>query len=534
MQEDIRTKFSIIQPLLIAAVLAIGVMIGFRMNGNHQKNALIDVLDVEGKYYPTGRVEELLRFIESKYVDSIDTDTLIDDAVFALVQNLDPHSAYLTPEEVEEVNNQMEGQFYGIGIETMMIRDTAVIYKTLEDSPARKKGLLTGDRILKIDGEDVAGQKMPFSEIRKKMKKREGEVKLEILRKGKKMNVEVSVKDIPIPSITSAYHVDNATIYIKIDRFGSNTYQEFMNHVEKLFGKSKAKNLIIDVKDNPGGFLPEATNILCQIFEDKDKILVTTKSKNNKSSEYKTTGKRFFDIQKVVVLVDENSASASEIIAGALQDWDRGRIIGRRTYGKGLVQEQYDLQNGGAIRLTVAKYYTPSGRSIQRDYKDKETYEDDHITRLENGDYFNESKNRSKTDEGFISLVEGRKLASGGGIYPDDFVALDSMYFHPDFTKLEPFFVEYFLKNMDKKPFAGINTYQTIRQFSWSGDDFNRFLTFANVKVPSDMKDKLSGLTKKYFKEILAGIYLSQSDALKISNEEDAIYQKALEYLKIK
>ncbi|MBK8620321.1 MAG: S41 family peptidase [Saprospiraceae bacterium] len=534
MQEDIRTKFSIIQPLLIAAVLAVGVMIGFRMNGSHQKNALIDVLDVDGTYYPTGRVEELLRFIESKYVDSIDTDTLIDDAVFALVQNLDPHSTYLTPEEVEEVNNQMEGQFYGIGIETLMIRDTAVIYKTLEDSPARKKGLLTGDRILKIDGDHVAGQKLPFSEIRKKMKKREGNVLLEILRKGKKISTEVTVQDIPVPSISSAYEVDPSTIYIKIDRFGSNTYQEFMNHVERLFGESKTKNLIIDVKDNPGGFLPEATNILCQIFEDKDKILVTTKSKNNKSSEYKTTGKRFFGIQKVVVLVDENSASASEIIAGALQDWDRGRIIGRRTYGKGLVQEQYDLQNGGAIRLTVAKYYTPSGRSIQRDYRDKNEYEEDHITRLENGDYFTESKNKSHTESGFTSLVKGRKLASGGGVYPDDFVALDSTYFHPDFTKIEPFFVEYFLKNMDKKPFFGVKTYQTIREFVWSGEDFDRFLVFADVKVTPGMKEKLSGLTKNYFKEILAGIYLSQSDAIRITNEEDAVYQKALDYLKIK
>ncbi|MFZ1703769.1 MAG: S41 family peptidase [Saprospiraceae bacterium] len=537
MTSNLNPKYNIIQPLLLASVMAIGIMIGFKIKDNHHRIDLIEKLDSSYGYHQTGRVEELLRFIDHKYVDSIDMDTLLDDAIFALIDNLDPHSEYLTPNEVEDIQHQMEGQFRGIGIETIMIRDTATIYKVLDVSPAKKAGILPGDKIIRIDTFLVAGNAKPFSEIRQHMKKPKGEfMLLELQRMGKKHSIKIKVEDIAIPSVPCGYLVNDSLIYVRIERFGSNTYKDFMNVIEQNFGEAKSKNLVIDLRGNPGGYLPEATNILSQIFEDKNKILVTTKTKNNQISEYKSTGKRFFNIQHLAIVVDEHSASASEIIAGAIQDWDRGTIFGRRTYGKGLVQEQYDLSNGGAIRLTVAKYFTPSGRSIQRSYKDKFEYESDLLLRATNGDYFKSNTQvfSSDTSKHYYSLVKKRELLAGGGINPDVFVPLDSMLFKEKYKDLESKLIEYYLDHFRKNAYKDYTTFEKIKSFSLSTKDFDHFLSESKLPLPPEDKKKMFLTVSKLFKMVMANCWLSTLQNQQLINHLDDEIIQAVDFLNAK
>jgi carboxyl-terminal processing protease len=434
-------------------------MIGYKMN-NRPDDSLITHTDMpKSNVQMLGRVEELIRFIEHKYVDSVDTKGLIDEAVYGIFGKLDPHSAYLSPSEVEQLSDEMEGSFTGLGIENAMVDDTLCIYKVLPDSPADKAGILAFDRITTIDARVISGRKMDYDSIRTLMRRPEGTaITVQLLRGGHSMSKVITLASIPVKSVSSFAIPEAKAAVIKIDRFGAHTYNEFMTEIEKYFtrtgghgGQATARHLIIDLRDNPGGYLPEATNILCQIFEEKDRLLVYTEGKNNKRNDYHTTGKRFFEIDDVIVLIDENSASASEIIAGAIQDWDRGILIGRRSYGKGLVQEQYDLNNGGAIRLTIARYFTPSGRSIQRTYADRGKYDDDYYDRVKNGDLFYADSSTVRDPKQFFTLDLQRKVVSSGGITPDIFVGLDTIYRNEDFmtmrSYLQPVVGRYLLRH---------------------------------------------------------------------------------------
>ncbi|MFZ1749710.1 MAG: S41 family peptidase [Saprospiraceae bacterium] len=429
MEKQQQEKYNIIQPLLLAACVSVGMMIGFKMNDKPQTNLLSTDEYPLDSMRMTGSIEELLRFIEHKYVDTIQREELIDEALEAIFSKLDPHSVYLSPSDVGEANDHMNGFYSGIGIENFLIDDTVNISGILDNSPAKAAGLKVFDKIISIDGRQIAGKSLAYDVIRTLLRKSEGsEVLLEIWRDNKIFTTKIKVSEITVRSVTAHYLNDINTGLIKIDRFGNHTYKEFMEEVEKIFGSDKARHLILDLRDNPGGYLPEATNILCQLFEEKDKLLLYTQGRNSKRNEYKSTGKRFFDIDQVVVLVDENSASASEIVAGAIQDWDRGVIVGRRTYGKGLVQEQYALNNGGAIRLTTAKYFTPSGRSIQRNYKDRSKYDDDFTERYEHGDLFYQDSTLVKNGGKYFTKVYQREISGSGGISPDIFIPLDTIY----------------------------------------------------------------------------------------------------------
>jgi carboxyl-terminal processing protease len=405
------------------------MMVGYKMN-DKQENSLISISD-----YPvdslmrTGRIEEIIRFVENKYVDSVQSSSLIEAALNAVVSGLDPHSVYLSPAELEDVSDQMEGSYQGVGIDNIVIDDTVNIRSVIEDSPASKAGLQSFDKIIAINGLKVAGQSLDYSVIRSMLRKKSGEeVILEVLRAKSPLLFKINISEVKVRSVHSYLLPEIQTVVVKIDRFGTNTYKEFMEDIEKYFGQNKANHLILDLRDNPGGFLPEATNILCQIFAEKDRLLLYTQGRNAKKNEYKSTGKRFFNINHVNVLIDENSASASEIVAGAIQDWDRGLIIGRRSYGKGLVQEQYNLTNGGAMRLTVARYYTPSGRSIQRDYHDRDHYEGDFADRHHNGDLFNKDSTVIKNGGKYLTQILKRNVSGSGGVTPDIFVSMDTVY----------------------------------------------------------------------------------------------------------
>jgi carboxyl-terminal processing protease len=537
-----KDNYNIIQPLLLSACIAVGMMVGYKMN-DRADGSLIEAVAYDDEHIKlVGRVEELLRFVENKYVDSLNTDDLLNEAVTAIFSKLDPHSSYISPSELADITDQMNGSFNGIGIENFIVDDTINIYQVMENSPASRAGIKAFDKIVTIDDSIIAGKNIEYEKVRSMLRKEKGEkVTLGIMRDKNILATDVTIDVIPVSSVSSSLLPEIETAYIKIERFGSKTYTEFMDEVEKYFQpinvdkKGKAKHLILDLRDNPGGYLPEATNILCQLFAEKDKLLVFTEGRKNKKNEYKSNGKHFFQIDQIVVLIDENTASASEIIAGAIQDWDRGHVIGRRSYGKGLVQEQYDLNNGGAIRLTVARYYTPSGRSIQRDYSDRQSYDEDYGARYTNGDLFHKDSTLVDDKKEYFTLVKKRKVTASGGITPDIFVGMDTIFRNENFMLLKSLIPEftyrYATKNKSKIP----NTLEGINNWKVSDDFYKSFSEYAlkeseETSIPSGQLNKLDSEIKSNLMKIIIGKSKTESYLL----GQDAAIQKASDVIKNK
>lgn len=523
------------QPLVLSACLAIGMMVGFKMN-DKPENSLVSTHDYpKDSIMMTGRVEELIRFIDSKYVDKIDSGQLIDEAVNALFLKLDPHSIYLSPNEVLDVTDHMDGAYNGIGIENFLIDDTVNINGILDNSPAQKAGLLIFDKILSIDDKLVAGQNMDYNEIRVLLRKDAGQnVRVKVLRASKIIEFNMKVDEVPVKTVTSTLIPDIKTAIIRIERFGSNTYKEFMEAVEKHFKDKQAEHIILDLRDNPGGYLPEATNILCQIFEEKDKLLLYTEGRNSKRNEYKSTGKRFFPIDKVIVLIDENSASASEIIAGAIQDWDRGIIVGRRSYGKGLVQEQYDLNNGGAVRLTVAKYFTPSGRSIQRDYTDRQNYDDDLTYRYDHGDLFHKDSSIVKNGGKYFTQILKREVSGSGGITPDEFIALPEVYKNEKAFGIKSFISEFVFRYVASHRVLFPKDYSLFQNMTMPKSLYSDFEAFLkeNKKDLGDFEKlpPVVGFEKDIRQQIATLIYTKDVN-WKATNQHDVFIDKAVKII---
>ncbi len=321
--------------------------------------------------YSGRQVEEIIRFLETKYVGEVESDALVEKAIKAIMEGLDPHTHYFPPDQMDELEEKTMGQYVGIGVEILFIDDSLVVLYPKENSPAEKAGIMPGDYIIGINNQKIPDDSLTHEEVIELMKGSKGtRIKLTIkpmLEKEIKV-IDIVREEIKVPSVIAGYMIDSTVAFIKLSRFTNTTYREFMDAWEKMYTQDGARNLVLDLRDNPGGYLREAVNILSQIFKEEGKLLVYTEGKNNNRTEYKSTGKVFFPVENVTVIINENSASASEIIAGCIQDHDRGLIIGTRSYGKGLVQEQYDLSNGGTLRLTVSKYYTPSGRLIQKAY----------------------------------------------------------------------------------------------------------------------------------------------------------------------
>lgn len=422
-------KIQIWLPLLLSLMLVAGMLIGVQLKPAAPHTKIIIENDLASNYLGQGRVEELIRYIEAKYVDQIDSDKMVEKAINGLIKELDPHSSYMTAEEVVEINEQLQGNFKGIGVEFMILEDTIVVIRPLDDGPSQKAGIIAGDRIVAINDTIVAGDTVAIKDIVKMLRGKEGsKVNIGVHRRGETalLNFDVKRGIIPMTSVDISMMLTEETGYIKVNRFSASTYNEFMRGVEKLAENHGMKHLVIDLRQNPGGYLQEATKILSQLFPSKDRLLVYTEGRAVHRNDYESTGQNFYDVDKIAVLIDEGSASASEIIAGAIQDWDRGVIIGRRSFGKGLVQEQYQLKDGSALRLTVARYYTPSGRSIQRPYDDQEAYDLDINDRLKSGELWDAEK-IALNDTTIYETSKGRTVYGGGGISPDIFVALDTL-----------------------------------------------------------------------------------------------------------
>lgn len=435
-------KLNIWLPLLFSLVMVVGMLIGTRMQSNPPTAVAIDLPKGDNALLPStigqGKLEELIRYIESRYVDDVNKDQLVKEAIDNILMKLDPHSNYISAEQLKEVNEQLEGSFDGIGIEFVVVDDTVMVVAALSGGPADGAGIVSGDKIVQIEDSLTIGKNIGYEGILAKLKGEKGtKIKLGILRGHEKKlrNFTLTRDKISVHSVEVAYMLDDLTGYVKINRFSVNTYDEFMKSMEKLVDEKGMKHLVLDLRQNPGGYMQEATNILSQLFKEKDKLLVYTEGKNVPRNDYKSTGRNFFDIDHIAVLTDEGSASASEIIAGAIQDWDRGVIIGRRSFGKGLVQEQYRLRDGSAIRLTVARYYTPTGRSIQKPYQGRDDYENDMAYRIENGELF-DNNNTQHEDTTKYFTNGGRTVYGGGGIDPDVFVPLDSTLLNPYYIRL--------------------------------------------------------------------------------------------------
>lgn len=404
--EQKNTRWEVAKPLSLALAVVFGMFFGWKISIDSPVLSKAGKNNVQSYDYSY----EVLKYLRAQYVDSLDFDELNEVAVNAMMSHLDPFSAYLTPSEVELINDRMKGSYKGIGVEFYYIDDTLNIIRVLENSPAENAGIQVGDKLLKANNQSLLWDKNEANLVSRILKSSKDSVEFNVIRDNRSIDITLRKEHINTPSVTQYGMLASNVAYIRIQSFNSDTYRDFMLAIESLVTENQIENLIIDVRDNPGGYLDAVVKIISQLFEEKDKMIVYTKSAGSNITEYKTTGKSFFKIGKIAVLVNGNSASASEILAGAIQDHDRGIVIGEKTYGKGMVQEQFSLSNKGAVRLTTARFYTPSGRSIQKNGVRKA------------GKNLNISNADTVSVEAFTTS-NGRKVESGGGILPDILVS---------------------------------------------------------------------------------------------------------------
>jgi carboxyl-terminal processing protease len=418
-------------PLFVVLALVVGIALGINLQSRRQLS-----------FHPkqvnsTNKLGVILSLIEGNYVDSVDSKKLVESAIPEVLKQLDPHTIYIPAKEMQGVTEEMSGNFSGIGVQFSIQNDTIMVIDVVSGGPSQKLGIRAGDRIVTVNDTVMAGKKITNEDVLKKLRGKKGsKVKVGISRKGfaELIPFDITRGEIPINSVDVSYMVNNTTGYIKIGRFGEKTYEEFMNALSKL-KKEGAKQLVIDLRSNPGGYLGAVIKMVNE-FLDKGELIVYTQGRTQPKKSFYAEDKGDYVGDKVVVLVDEYSASASEIFAGAIQDNDRGTIIGRRTFGKGLVQEQIPFYDGSAIRLTVARYYTPSGRCIQKSYKNGiDDYYADITHRYLHGEL--EQKDSIKYNDSLKYYTrKGRLVYGGGGIMPDIFVPADTSGISGYYTKI--------------------------------------------------------------------------------------------------
>ena len=425
-------KLQVWLPLLFAIVMMVGMLIGFRLRGNIRSTGFF----LPRKETP---VEEVMDLIHMNYVDSVSTDTLGDNAIQGMLTHLDPHSVYIPAVDLGEVNEDLEGNFEGIGVEFQIFDDTVNIMNVLPGGPSDKAGLKIGDKFLRVGDSVVAGNGITNEKIRKLLRgPGASQVTVTLLRAsipGKPINVTINRGTIPLPSVDVAYMIDRETGYIRINKFSETTHREF---AEALMGLQKQglQRLILDLRGNGGGIVGESIEIADEFLDD-DKLIVYTQGVHSPKVEYRCKRDGLFEKGKLALLTDEGTASASEILTGAMQDWDRATIIGRRTFGKGLVQQQYQLSDGSALRLTVSRYYTPTGRSIQKPYdKGLDVYNEEVLNRFHDGEVLH-GDTTAHTGPAYKTLgPEHRTVYGGGGITPDIFVSFDTSTLSRTITSL--------------------------------------------------------------------------------------------------
>ncbi len=523
-------------PTIIAIAVIIGIFIGTRISGSSSKGGMFELSQKPDKF------QSLLNFISANYVDTVNIQKISDQSYADLLRQLDPHSAYIPASDLKGVNEVLEGNFEGVGIEFYVVNDTIMVLNVIPGGPSESVGIRSADKIVKIQDSTVAGIKITNERIIKMLRgPKDSQVKVGIKRghANQLLNFTIKRGSIPLTSVDAAFMMDKETGYIKVNKFAQDTYIEFMQALDRLLHKENMKNLIVDLRQNGGGYLESATKILDELL-DNNKLLVYTEGRNKKRNDYNCHKDGMFESGALTLLVDEGSASASEIMAGALQDWDRATIVGRRTFGKGLVQEQYELGDGSALRLTVARYYTPSGRCIQKNYKNGyDAYEMDLLNRYKHGEFQN-ADSIKYADTMKYQTAGGRTVYGGGGIKPDVFVPLDTSnnnnLITAVFSKglLAQYAYTYFAEND-----AAIKKYKTVMEydngFVITEAMYQQFLAYVVQNGVDKALLKYANPSASYIKNELKAYIARQQwkmdGFIYLLNKQDKTVQKALQLI---
>ncbi|CAA0208334.1 Probable membrane associated S41A family C-terminal processing peptidase [Tenacibaculum maritimum] len=516
-------------PIYLSIAIVIGILIGYLLNLGQGNN-----LAFSPKSSKEIKIKRLIDYIQHDYVDTINTDSLLDDAITNMLEKLDPHSVYIPKENLQAVTENMQGNFVGIGVQFRMNQDSIMVIHPIKNGPSIKAGIKAGDRILLANKDTLYGKGLRSNQILNVLKGNPNtNITLQIYRKtiDSLFEVEIQRGKVNIKSVDVAYMLNDSIGYIKLDRFARNTYKEFKNALNSLLNKGMT-DLVLDLRGNGGGFIDIANQIVDEFLED-GKLIVFTK--NNKGRIHKSfaTEKGDFENGGLYVLIDQNSASASEIVAGALQDNDKGTIIGRRSFGKGLVQEEMELGDGSAVRLTTARYYTPTGRSIQKQYKSKNNlnikgfantieYGNDIQERYENGELFHKDSIKI-IDSLKFTTPKGKIVYGGGGIVPDVFIPIDTtnyiqnIYFRP----INEFTFDYVDRN--RKELSKLSIEDFIQNF----DHDNSVSTlFASKLGATVLSPKLKRQLKKHLKTLVASELFSDEGLYRVNQLDDKMIQK--------
>lgn len=521
---DNKTKW---QPFIYGLLIAAGIGIGIWLKPATGSRTVF----FGGK----NKFTEILNLIDQAYVDTVNIEDLEEQTLNTLLNKLDPHSVYIPAKDLQMANEQLEGNFEGIGVEFNILDDTIMVVSPIEGGPSKELGIQAGDRIIKVDSQVVAGKQITNEQVFKLLRGPKGtKVKVDIYRPDSRkiINYTITRNTIPIYSVDVSMMLDEETGYIKITRFAADTHKEFTDALSKL-KKQQMKNLIIDLRGNPGGYLSAATSIVDELLDD-DKLIVYTQGRTQPRSEYKAEKKGLFENGNLAVLIDDGSASASEILSGAIQDWDRGIIVGRRSFGKGLVQEPFQLKDGSAIRLTVSRYYTPSGRCIQKPYEEGyDEYEHEIANRFDNGE-LKDSNNIKLIDTTAFYTANGRKVFSRGGIMPDFFVPVDTTYRSNYLIDvLSNGLLNRFAANYTDKHRKELEKFGSADAFN---KNFNQpllqeFVAYAqqNDINPSNSDLKKSGqFIQTQLKALVARNVWRDNGYFTVMNQQDQVLQKAL------
>jgi carboxyl-terminal processing protease len=513
-------------PILFFAVLAAGIVLGGMLNFPRQNYFFV-------KNNSKNKLNKLLDFIDNEYVDSVNTDSIMKGTIDNILEQLDPHSVYIPANEQTQIAESMRGDFVGIGVNFYMYKDSLAIIKTVENGPSEKAGIKAGDRILYADKTKLFGRKLPNDSLFSKLKGKEGsEIVVTVYRKSESKKIKIKIKRgvIPIKSVDVALLLKSTIGYVKINRFAETTYDEFKIGLDKL-QREGAKSLVIDLRANGGGYMDQAIAIADEFLKDKQ-LIVFTKDKNGTTDKTFATKKGTFENGKLFILIDENSASASEILAGAIQDNDRGTVVGRRSFGKGLVQREMDFEDGSAVRLTIARYYTPTGRSIQKPYtKGTEDYLKESESRFETGElYYKDSIKTPKTPK--FKTPKGKVVYGGGGIVPDVFVPLEVENGEGNTTYLlqSGILGQFVFEQLDqnRNAFKGL----TFENFKVKIDGTDLYLNAFEkylFKNGLEMKlDKNKALVKRYLAAEFARQLYSENKYYDIVLKEDAMIKRVL------
>jgi len=516
-------------PLIIAASVIVGVLLG-TLFARRVSSGRLSIVNSS-----SGKLSELLTEIDAKYVDTVNVSDLVDKAITTVLGQLDPHSQYIKAADVRMANEDLHGSFSGIGIQFTTRSDTVYVSGIIKGGPSEKVGILAGDRIIAIDDSAYVGEVVNNEETMRRLKGPKGtSVKLTVLRRNEKKDFIVERGDIPVKSVDASYMLTRSLGYVRVKSFGENTYKEMMIALAKL-SANNCKGLVIDLRGNGGGYLGTAIQMVNE-FLPGNQLIVYTEGRNSPRQDYYSDGSGSWPDLPLIVLTDESTASAAEIFSGAIQDNDRGMVVGRRTFGKGLVQESIDLEDGSVVHLTVARYYTPSGRCIQKPYVsgDATDYDLDIITRYNHGEFFNQDSIR-QTGEAYQTSI-GRTVYGGGGIMPDVFVPEDTTLFTPYYQECasKGYLAEFCFEYTDKhrEELAPYTTTEKLLTYLKSQHLVEQFVRYADQKGLARRNNQIIK-SQPLFQEFIYGsiIYnmLDTEASLQFLNMNDPAIRKAMQ-----